>query len=145
MKPAHFLRKVWKKVVTKETISYAVVGVLTTVVNLISFHFVCNKLGYNELIGNVIAWFIAVTFAYITNNLFVFGNGIEEKSKETVKIIKFFGARLVTLGIEELGLFIFVSLIGFPNMLVKYGLAVIVIIVNYVFSKLYIFNNKGVK
>jgi putative flippase GtrA len=142
MEEKSIIKRVWSKVVTKETISYAIVGVLTTVVNLVSFDILCNKLGWNELIGNVIAWLLAVSFAYVTNNLFVFGNGMEEKSKEITKIIKFFGARLVTLGIEELGLLVFVSFLEFPNMIVKLGLAVIVIIVNYLFSKLYIFNKK---
>ncbi len=138
-----FIIRVWKKLVTKETISYAIVGVLTTLVNLISFHILCNILGWNELIGNIIAWLLAVSFAYVTNNLFVFASGVEEKSKEVSKIIKFFSARLVTLGIEELGLLIFVSWLAFPNMLVKLGLAVIVIVVNYIFSKLYIFTKKN--
>lgn len=142
MKTESLTKKIWKKFVTKETISYVIVGVLTTIVNLISFDLLCNKIGWNELIANLVAWFLAVTFAYVTNNLFVFGSGIEEKAKEITKIIKFFAARLITLGIEELGILVFVSFLGFPNMLVKYGLAVIVIIVNYIFSKLYIFNKK---
>jgi putative flippase GtrA len=142
MEEKSIIKRVWSKVVTKETISYAIVGGLTTVVNLVSFDILCNKLGWNELIGNVIAWLLAVTFAYVTNNLFVFGSGVEEKAKEISKILKFFGARLVTLGIEELGLLIFVSWLAFPNMIVKLGLAVIVIVVNYLFSKLYIFNKK---
>ena len=142
MEEKSIIKRVWSKVVTKETISYAIVGGLTTVVNLVSFDILCNKLGWNELIGNIIAWLLAVSFAYVTNNLFVFGNGMEEKTKEVSKIVKFFGARLVTLGIEELGLLVFVSMLAFPNMLVKLGLAFIVIVVNYLFSKLYIFNKK---
>lgn len=142
MEGKNIIWRVWKKLVTKETVSYAIVGGLTTIVNLVSFDILCNKLGWNELIANVIAWFFAVTFAYVTNNLFVFGNGVEEKAKEVSKVIKFFGARLITLGIEELGLLVFVSILAFPNMLVKLGLAVIVIIINYLFSKMYIFNKK---
>ena len=135
------IKKIWDKLITKEMISYIVVGLLTTAVNLVSFDLICNKLGVHDLVANLIAWFLAVTFAYITNNLFVFGSGIEERHKEVSKIFKFFSARVVTLGIEELGILVFVKLLGFNNMIVKYGLAVIVILVNYVFSKLFIFTN----
>jgi putative flippase GtrA len=95
MKEESLIKRVWRKAVTKETISYVIVGVLTTAVNLVAFNFLCkldwNALiayddwNWNVLIANVIAWFLAVTFAYITNNLFVFGNGIEEKTKEISK------------------------------------------------------------
>lgn len=136
------IHKLWNKFVNRETISYVVVGVLTTVVNLVTFDLLCNKLHINDLVGNVIAWFIAVAFAYVTNNLIVFRSGIANPKKELEKVIKFFGARVVTLGIEEAGLLVFVTILHFNNMIVKLGLAVIVIIVNYVFSKLFIFNKK---
>ena len=139
------IKKRWVKVVTKEMIAYVIVGVLTTLVNLVSFNLLCNRMGIHHMVANIIAWILAVTFAYITNNFFVFGSGIEERNKEVQKIIKFFSARLVTLGIEELGLLIFVTGLGCNNMIVKYALAVIVIIINYIFSKLYIFNKKDNK
>lgn len=144
MEEKNLIKRLWKKFVTWETISYIVIGILTTAVNLISFHVLCNKMGIDELIANIIAWIIAVTFAYITNNLIVFRSGVEGKQKEIEKIVKFFSARLVTLGLEELGLLIFVTLLAFPNMIVKVVLGVLVIIVNYIFSKLYIFT-KGTK
>ena len=137
------IKKLWKKFVTRETISYVIVGILTTIINLLSFHLICNVLGVNELIANIIAWLIAVTFAYVTNNLIVFQSGIEEKTKELQKIIKFFSARLVTLGLEEIGLLIFVTFLHFPNMIVKLILGVFVIIVNYILSKLFIFNHSS--
>ncbi len=143
MQDKSFFARLWDKFVTRETVSYAIVGVLTTVVNLVSFDLLCNKLGINDLIGNIIAWVIAVTFAYVTNNLFVFRSGIEEKVKEVTKIVKFFSARLVTLGIEELGILIFVTWLCLPNMMIKLALSVIVIIVNYIFSKLFIFKNSN--
>ena len=139
MQAQMMIKKLWKKFVTRETVSYVIVGLLTTAVNLVSFDIICNKWGVNHLIANVIAWVLAVTFAYITNNLIVFRSGIAETTKELQKIIKFFSARLVTLGLEEVGLLIFVTWLHFPNMIVKLVLGVLVIIVNYILSKLFIF------
>ncbi|MDD5934338.1 MAG: GtrA family protein [Clostridiales bacterium] len=135
-------KRLWNKFVTKETVSYVIVGLLTTAVNLLSYRLLRIQFGINELLANIIAWVVAVIFAYVTNNLFVFGSGIEEKGKEITKIIKFFSARLVTLGIEEVGILIFVTWMKFPDMIVKLALAVIVIVVNYIFSKLFIFTKK---
>ncbi|WP_157668669.1 GtrA family protein [Lachnoclostridium phytofermentans] len=135
-----FLIMMWKKFVNRETITYAIAGVLTTLVNLITFDLIANKMHVNDLVANIIAWIFAVSFAYVVNNFWVFHSGVGKEYKEVEKILKFFGARLVTLGIEEAGILCFVTWLHFNNMVVKLGLAVIVIIVNYIFSKLYIFN-----
>ena len=140
IKETSFFAKLWKKFVNRETITYAIAGVLTTLVNLKTFDIIANKMKVNDLVANIIAWIIAVSFAYLVNNFWVFHSGIGKESKEVEKIFKFFGARLVTLGIEEAGILCFVTWLHFNNMVVKLGLAVIVIIVNYIFSKLYIFN-----
>ena len=133
------ITRIKKKLFTRETITYGIAGVMTTVVNLVSFDLICNRMKVNELVANIIAWILAVSFAYVVNNLWVFKSGVEDKQKEGGKIVKFFSARLVTLGIEEIGILIFVTWLAFPNMIVKAGLAVIVIVVNYIFSKRYIF------
>lgn len=131
-----------KKIITKELVVYGIVGVCTTIVNLASFYIICNVLGVPDLTANVIAWIIAVVFAYVTNDIVVFHDKHGSFSTEVMKVVKFFAARLLTLGIEEAGLFIFVTKLNYNNMIVKAVLAIIVILVNYVFSKLYIFNHK---
>lgn len=130
-----------KRMITRELIIYGIVGVCTTAVNLSSFHLICNVLGVTDLVSNVYAWVIAVIFAYITNDLVVFKDKHGSFTVEFLKIVKFFVARLLSLGIEQLGLLIFVKKMGIYNMLVKVVLAIIVILLNYVFSKLYIFNH----
>jgi putative flippase GtrA len=85
------------------------------------------------------AWVIAVTFAYIVNKWSVFRSRSSSAKDELTKMGKFYGARLVTLGVEQLGMYIFIERLGIYRWLVKGGLAVIVIILNYIFSKLYIF------
>ena len=140
----------------KELITYVIFGGLTTVVNLISFKLFNVILGEEHyLISNVIAWFIAVVFAYVTNKLFVFESRSWEIKIIRKEIISFFAARVFSLGIEELGLWVLVSLLHFDTysitlfgiviggkMIAKIVLAVVVVILNYIFSKLVIFKKK---
>jgi putative flippase GtrA len=130
-----------KKVVNRETIAYIIAGVLTTIVNFVSYESL-YRLGVKNLTANAIAWVIAVTFAYIVNKKQVFLSKSDSVTDEAMKLSKFFGARLITLGVEQAGMFIFIDLLGFYRLLVKAALAVFVILLNYMFSKLYIFNKK---
>lgn len=140
----------------KELIVYVIFGGLTTVVNLVVFTIFSKLLGDEKyLITNVIAWFAAVIFAYVTNKLWVF----ESKSWAGKVLLKeipsFFAARVLSLLIEEAGLFLLVDLLSFKEisfeilsfeitgeLIAKVVLAVVVVIVNYVFSKLIIFKKK---
>lgn len=140
----------------KELIVYVIFGGLTTVVNLVVFTLSGMALGDERyLVSNVIAWFAAVIFAYITNKLWVF----ESKSWSIKVLLKeipsFFAARVLSFLIEEFGLYVFVDLLSFNEislkilsfeiggeLIAKVILAVIVVILNYVFSKLVIFKKK---
>lgn len=130
-----------KKIVNRETIAYIIAGVLTTIVNFISYESL-YRLGLTNLTANAIAWVIAVTFAYFVNKKQVFLSKSESVSDEARKMSKFFGARLITLGVEQAGMYIFVDVLGFYRLLVKAVIAVIVIILNYLFSKIFIFKRK---
>ena len=138
-----------KKIVNKEMFLYIIFGVLATVVSLVSFWIFEDILGKKyTLVTNVISWVITVTFAFITNKFFVF-NSKSTKSKTLLKEISaFVVARLFSLGVEELGLaiaqYIFhadqkvlFSISG--TKITKIIMQVIVVIMNYVFSKLFIF------
>ena len=122
-----------------ELISYAIFGVATTVVSMVVYG-VCNSVfEMHYLISNIVSWVIAVAFAYITNKMFVFktrGMGFAQLKRE---ITLFVSARLASLGIEELGLFILIGLIGWGEILAKLVMQVVVIVLNYIFSKLVIF------
>lgn len=136
------LRRLWERYVTKELILYGIAGVMTTLVNAAACFVLYNLLRVNENITTVVGWVVAVAFAYVVNNVWVFGNGNEGAKVESAKISKFIGARLVTLGIEWLGVFIFVTTLKWNYWLVKLPLAVLVILFNYIFSKLFIFIKK---
>ncbi len=150
-----------KKFINKETIIYLVFGVLTTVVNLVVFKIfdvIFTSVTNTDLtlLTNFIAWVAAVVFAYVTNKLWVFESKSWKISVLKKEIPSFVGARVLTLGIEQLGLLIFITWLGFEKysldvfgifsvggkMLVKAGLAVIVVVTNYVLSKFIIFKNK---
>lgn len=155
------IKSIIKKLINKETVTYLVFGVLTTVVNFGVFKvfdmiFTSATETDLTLVTNVIAWIAAVVFAYVTNKLFVFESKSWKKDILKKEIPSFVGARLLSLGIEELGLLIFITWLGFDEfvleifpgfalggkMLVKIALAVIVVVVNYIFSKFIIFRKK---
>lgn len=129
-----------KKFLNREIITYGIAGVLTTVVNFISYE-TFFRLGVPNLSANALAWVIAVSFAYIVNKIGVFQSKSEGIAAELMKIIKFFGARVITLGVEQLGMYVFVDRLGYHRLLVKAALTIFVIVLNYIFSKLFIFNN----
>lgn len=140
----------------KELIVYVIFGGLTTVVNLVVFTLCGFALGDERyLVSNVIAWLAAVIFAYITNKLWVF----ESKSWSVRVLVKeipsFFAARVFSFLLEEFGLYVFVDLLSFKDislkiftleiggeLIAKAILAVVVVILNYIFSKLVIFKRK---
>jgi putative flippase GtrA len=136
-----FYNGLFKKVVNRETIAYIIAGVLTTIVNFASY-IGLYQIGIPNLTANALAWVIAVIFAYIVNKFNVFLSRSNSVKDEAVKVSMFFGARIVTLGVEQLGMYIFTERMVFPRLLVKAALAVIVIVLNYIFSKLYIFRKK---
>jgi len=132
----------------KEIINYLFFGVLATVVSLgvkylLLFTILDAANAFELQLSVIISWFAACTFAYITNRLWVF----ESKSKEIVKeLTKFFTSRLVTLGLEMLIMFVFVTALGLNTdiwVIVWTLVAQIVVIVgNYILSKLLVFKNK---
>lgn len=129
-----------EKVMNKETFAYLVAGVLTTILNYLSYVLFCNVLGIENLIANSIAWILAVVFAYVINDRWVFQ--VEIGQPQLQKFIKFVGARVVTFLLEQGGMYLFINQLGFHNLVVKALLAIIIIILNYIFSKLFIFREK---
>lgn len=126
----------------KSQILYLFFGGLTTLLNIVLF-FILNTLCHIEYqISNVIAWIICVAFAYITNKIWVFESKTKDKKSLLKETISFLVARLITLGIEFVLLYIFIEKISMPEIIAKVITNVIVIVLNYVFSKLFIFAKK---
>ena len=127
----------------KEVLMYLLFGGLTTVVSILSFWLLTSGTGLNELIANVISWILAVLFAYVTNRTWVFQSKASGGKEIFREIISFFGGRLATLGMEELILFVFVTKLGWNSMAVKIVAQVVVIVANYVISKLFVFKKEN--
>ena len=143
----------------KELITYVIFGVLTTLVNFFAFWLFTKILGEElYLINNAIAWVVGVIFAYITNKLFVFESKSWDLKVVTKEITGFLGARIFSFLVEEGGMFLFITVLGLGEksltilnltitgqFIVKILLAVIVVILNYIFSKFFIFRIKNEK
>jgi len=128
----------------KEIINYVIIGGLTTLVSLFIYYIsvltVLNPNNEIELqIANVISWIGSVTFAYFTNRSFVFQSKNDNKLKE---MGSFFSARVLTLLIDMLIMYIFVSKLEFNDKIIKLSVQVVVIVLNYILSKLFVFRNK---
>ena len=126
----------------KEVINYLFFGGCTFLVSVVSFYLFNKVLFLNEHFSNVLSWILAVLFAYVTNKTCVFESKTTNKKELLKEISSFFTARLLTLGIEELILLIFVNIFKFDAMIVKIFAQVIVILANYVLSKLFVFKKK---
>ena len=96
-------------------------------------------MGASNLRANFIAWLMAVTFAYIANKWTVFHSKSKSYGDEARKLISFFAARSATLVVEQVGIFLLVELVGLYRWLIKGSLCVVVIILNFILSKKFVF------
>ncbi len=120
----------------REVLLYLFFGVLTTAISWGSFYLFHYPLAMNELLANVLSWVAAVLFAFLSNRTWVFSG---KKQAFLPEMGKFFASRLATLGIEELILFCFVTCLALNAMAVKMLGNVVVLVLNYVLSKFFVF------
>ena len=123
----------------REILVYLIFGVLTTAVNYVVYLPCYNLMHMSASVSNVIAWVFAVAFAYLTNKPFVFRS--RDWSAKTVipELAKFVGTRVGSGGLETAILFLTVDVIGWNGNLWKILTSILVVIVNYVGSKLLVF------
>ena len=135
------IKKIIKKVFSKEVILYGIFGVLTTIVNIGSFFILSNILKIDENISNVIAIVLAVLFAYFTNKDLVFHSEAKNINERLKEFAKFMSGRAVTMIIEWGGCAL-LFLTPIPQMVSKLAITVIVIILNFFISKFFAFRKK---
>ena len=125
-----------------DIVSYLFFGVCTTIVNYLIYIPCYNFFGMSATVSNMIAWVVAVAFAYLTNKPFVFRS--YDWSAETVvpELTKFVGCRIGSGAAETLILFLTVDLIGWTGNVWKLLTQVMVVILNYIGSKLLVFRKK---
>lgn len=120
----------------KELLMYVIFGVLTTLVNIVVYYISAQLLGINYLISNIIAWFLSVLFAYVTNRQWVF----ESKSPDILKeCILFFSGRIFSGAVDTVLMWLFIDVLTIGDMASKIIIQVIVVVLNYVISKWVVF------
>ncbi len=143
------LRKLWRRCVNYETVSYLICGILTTLVDWGVFGFLNESTGMDYRIATAISWFAAVLFAYGSNKLVVFRNYRFQPAYLWREWWSFFGARVFS-GLVTMILMIFlVDTLGWGSLLIgvfeaglylaKAVVSAVNLVVNYIFSKLWIF------
>lgn len=125
----------------KHIVLYFVFGVLTTVVNLISFYIFAEILQIETIPATIWAWVVAVAFAFITNRLYVFESTAKTHAAILREAILFFIARLVTLGIEVFIMWLSVDVCSQNKLIWKVFCNIITIVVNYALSKAVVFSS----
>lgn len=171
-KKESFLGKLIDKFFTREIVSYVFFGVLTTAVNLVTFYLFKElfiKIGWSGVLNsaftslgwenaleflsdgseyldaNTLAWVVGVLFAFFTNKLFVFESKSWSPAVAGKEFVAFVGARVFSFVVESVMMFVMVTVMGTKELIAKIIVAVVVVILNYVFSKLFIFKNKEEK
>lgn len=126
----------------KSFISYAFFGVCTTVVNVVSYYLCFNIAGIWNVVSTVIAWVLAVLFAYITNKIWVFESKSFVRKVLVKEIPAFFGCRLATGVLDVVIMYMAVDVMHSNGTVWKIISNILVIIINYVASKIVIFKKR---
>lgn len=121
----------------KEQLLYIFFGGITTLVSLGSFALFANFFGWNPLLANVLSWVLSVFTAFITNRTWVFSGGA--KARFLPQMLSFYLGRTATLAAEEAILLVFVTLLAQNALVVKLIAQIVILILNYIISKLFVF------
>lgn len=122
----------------RELVLYVVFGAFTFLVNIVTYFLFESVMGINYLVSNILAWFFSVLFAYITNRRWVF----ESKSPNILKEMSlFFGGRIFSGVVDTVLMYLFIDVLVLGNTFSKIVVQIIVIVLNYVFSKLIVFKD----
>lgn len=125
-----------------DIVTYLVFGVLTTVVNYVVYLPVYNILGFTAAVSNAVAWVAAVAFAFLTNKPFVF-KSMDWSAKTVIpELISFIGCRVASGVMETAILLVTVDILGWNGNIWKLITSVLVVILNYIGSKLLVFRNR---
>ncbi len=122
-----------------DILSYLFFGVLTTAVNYLVYLPCYNLFGLSASVSNMIAWVFAVAFAYLTNKPFVFRSHDWSANTVIPELTKFVGSRIASGALETAFIFVTVDMLKWDGNIMKLITSVLVVIINYVASKLLVF------
>lgn len=126
----------------KESILYLFFGALTTLVNIVVYTLLARLFKIDYMASNIIAWILSVIFAYITNKVYVFESSTTSKKGLVIEIFSFFIARILSLVLDVLVMYIGIYVLNGNDIVVKVLSNILVIIANYFMSKLFVFRKK---
>ena len=132
-----FMKKFCKE--NREIILYLFFGGGAFIISMLSFAVLSDCWGINEFLANIISWVLCVIFSFFTNKVWVFNKSSTSKKMIGRQFIVFAESRVFTLLVEEVILYIGISLLQFESIFVKFIALVITNVVNYIISKYYIF------
>ncbi len=134
------IKALWNKY--KEIINYLIFGVLTTVVNYVSYLILAKVCNVDYMVSTVVAQIISILFAYVTNKLFVFQTKGLSKKEFFKEMFSFFGFRILSLFLDMGFMYLFVDVLHLNDVIMKLVSNVLIVIANYIFSKLFVFKKK---
>ena len=123
----------------KEVLLYLFFGGLTTVISIGSYAFFDVSMHMDPMVANIFSWILAVLFAYVTNRIWVFDSNAEDMKGIIQEMFSFFGGRVATLLMEEVILYVGIKLLSMNSIAVKVAAQILVLIGNYLISKLFVF------
>ena len=123
----------------KEVLMYLFFGGVSFVLNMVLYILLNAVLGMNELLANIFCWIVCVLFQFVTNRIWVFNSRTDTTAALLKQMTAFFGGRIFTLLAEELILLVFITWQGLNSVAVKLVAQIVVIVLNYVISKLIVF------
>ena len=122
-----------------DILAYLFFGVMTTAVNYLVYLPCYNMLGLSAAVSNVIAWVVAVAFAYLTNKPFVFHSHDWTVKTMVPELTKFVGSRVASGALETGIIFLTVDYLAWNGNVMKLVTSVLVVVINYIASKLLVF------
>jgi len=125
-----------------EIAMYLIFGVLTTLVDYAVYFPLTNLLKLNHLIAFALAWAVAVVFAFVTNKLWVFGSTSFNKKIVLREFPAFAGGRVFSLILSEVIMYVMVDIMTVNQNISKIVISILVIIINYILSKLFVFKKR---
>ena len=126
-----------------EVIRYLVVGILTTVFSFLIYYLCSRVVKLDYKISIILSWFMAVIFAFFSNKIIVFKSNTNYIKDFFAEIINFFKYRILSLLIDFFLMLILVELINIYDVIAKIVVQIVIVIINYIFSKFFVFNTKA--
>lgn len=136
------IEKLWKKIFNREVISYFIFGVLTTLTDWVVYA-VLRNYDVDYRLATIGSWAAAVLFAFVTNKLFVFQSMRMQPQVILHEFISFVACRGLTGIFNLVAMIVMVDYAGINDFISKLFISVIVLLMNYVFSKIFIFKKAG--